>query len=201
MTPIVLDGATGTEIERLGLPLQPPLWSAQALIDDPALVRSIHRAYAEAGAQVLTSSSSTHARNLGDLAHRAAELTTLSVRLARDARDAHARASPRPPASASPAPSARWQIASDPTTPPAAPPAPSTERSPASWSTPALTSWSFQTMGRVDEARAAVAACQDFSAARFGSPWSPASTADCSPARPSPTSSPTSPTSSCRPSY
>ena len=41
--PIVLDGATGTELERLGLPLAPPLWSAQALLDDPALVRSIHR--------------------------------------------------------------------------------------------------------------------------------------------------------------
>ena len=49
----------------------------------------------EAGAQVLTTNSfRTHARNLGALAHRAAELTALSVRLACDARDAHARVEP-----------------------------------------------------------------------------------------------------------
>lgn len=88
--PIVLDGATGTELERLGGPLRAPLWSAQALIDDPALVRRIHLAYLEAGAQVLTSNSfRTHARNLaaGGLAGRARELTALSVRLACEARD------------------------------------------------------------------------------------------------------------------
>ncbi len=92
MTVIVLDGATGTEIERHGGPLRAPLWSAQALIDEPALVRRVHREYLEAGAQVLTTNSfRTHARNLAaaGLAHRAHELTTLSVRLACEARDAH----------------------------------------------------------------------------------------------------------------
>ena len=162
MTPIVLDGATGTEIERLGLPLQPPLWSAQALIDDPALVRSIHRAYAEAGAQVLTSNSfRTHARNLGELAHRAAELTTLSVQLARDARDAHARVDRE-------AAGIRIAGAISPLADCFRP-----DDSPGSAAGPEHRAIACQlvdagadlllieTMGRVDEARAAVAACQD----------------------------------------
>jgi len=97
MTVIVLDGATGTEIERHGGPLHAPLWSAQALIDDPALVRRIHLEYLEAGAQVLTTNSfRTHARNLAaaGLAHRAHALTTLSVRLACEARDEYTRTHP-----------------------------------------------------------------------------------------------------------
>lgn len=95
--PIVLDGATGTELERLGAPLSAPLWSAQALLDDPELVRRIHLAYLEAGAQVLTTNSfRTHARNLAaaGLEARAGELTALSVTLARAARDEFTRRSP-----------------------------------------------------------------------------------------------------------
>ncbi len=95
--PIVLDGATGTELERRGAALRAPLWSAQALLDAPALVRQIHREYLEAGAQVLTTNSfRTHARNLAaaGLAARAEELTTLSVQLACEARDDYARTHP-----------------------------------------------------------------------------------------------------------
>ena len=94
---IILDGATGTELERRGARMSAPLWSAHALIDDPALVQQIHLEYAEAGAQVLTTNTfRTHARNLaaGGLAERAAELTTLAVHLACAARDAFTRARP-----------------------------------------------------------------------------------------------------------
>lgn len=96
-TRILLDGATGTELERHGARMSAPLWSAHALLDDPALVRRIHLEYAEAGAQVLTTNTfRTHARNLaaGGLADRAAELTTLAVRLAIAARDAFTRIHP-----------------------------------------------------------------------------------------------------------
>jgi homocysteine S-methyltransferase len=94
---ILLDGATGTELERRGARMDAPLWSAHALLDDPALVQRIHLEYAEAGAQVLTTNTfRTHARNLaaGGLAERAAELTTLAVRLAIEARDAFTRGHP-----------------------------------------------------------------------------------------------------------
>ena len=94
---ILLDGATGTELERRGARMSAPLWSAHALLDDPALVRQIHLEYAEAGAQVLTTNTfRTHARNLaaGGLADRAGELTTLAVRLACEAREAFTRTHP-----------------------------------------------------------------------------------------------------------
>ena len=94
---VLLDGATGTELERRGARMSAPLWSAHALLDDPALVQRIHLDYLEAGAQVLTTDSfRTHARNLraGGLEHRAAELSALSVRLACAARDAFTRRDP-----------------------------------------------------------------------------------------------------------
>ncbi len=94
---IILDGATGTELERRGARMSAPLWSAHALLDDPDLVRRVHLEYAEAGAMVLTTNTfRTHARNLaaGGLADRAAELTTLAVQLACEARDAFTRERP-----------------------------------------------------------------------------------------------------------
>ncbi|MCB9701982.1 MAG: homocysteine S-methyltransferase family protein [Myxococcales bacterium] len=86
---ILLDGAVGTELERRGARMALPLWSAHALVDDPPLVRAIHRDYLLAGAQVIsTNTFRTHARNLaaGDMADRAGELTRLAVALAREAR-------------------------------------------------------------------------------------------------------------------
>lgn len=161
MTPIVLDGATGTEIERLGLPLRSPLWSAQALLDDPALVRSIHRAYAEAGAQVLKSNSfRTHARNLGELAHRACELTTLSVQLARDARDAHARVDPEAAAIRIAGAISPLADCFRPADSPGSAAGPEHRTIATRLVDAGADLLLIETMGRVDEARAAVIACQ-----------------------------------------
>lgn len=80
----------GTEIERRGAPMKLPLWSAQALLDDPALVQAIHRDYLLAGAQVITTNTfRTHARDLrqAGLNDQAKHLTQLAVHLARQARD------------------------------------------------------------------------------------------------------------------
>lgn len=94
---VLLDGAMGTELERRGARMALPLWSAQALIDDPALVRAIHGDYLRAGAQVITTNTfRTHARNLaaGDLSQEAGRLTRLAVALAREARDTVAEEDP-----------------------------------------------------------------------------------------------------------
>lgn len=96
--PILLDGATGTELERRGARMTAPLWSAHALLDAPEVVRAVHLDYLRAGAQVLTTNTfRTHARNLAaaDLQHRAAELTHRAVALARAARDEFTREDPR----------------------------------------------------------------------------------------------------------
>ena len=86
--PLLLDGATGTELERRGSPTGLPLWSAHALLEDPGLVQRIHADYAAAGADVLTANTfRTQRRTLarGGVGERAAELTSTAVALARRA--------------------------------------------------------------------------------------------------------------------
>jgi S-methylmethionine-dependent homocysteine/selenocysteine methylase len=86
-SPLVLDGATGTELERRGVPSALPLWSAPALVDHPDVVQKIHADYADAGAEVITANTfRTQARTLarGGLGERAAELTRRAVELARE---------------------------------------------------------------------------------------------------------------------
>jgi homocysteine S-methyltransferase len=63
--PVLLDGATGTELERRGIPLTPPVWSAAAIFEHPDVLRQIHRDYVAAGARIVTANTfRTHARNL-----------------------------------------------------------------------------------------------------------------------------------------
>ena len=85
---LLLDGATGTELERRGSDAALPLWSAQALVSDPDLVGRIHADYAAAGAELLTANSfRTQQRTLsrGDPDLRAPDLTARAVALARRA--------------------------------------------------------------------------------------------------------------------
>ncbi|QDU38297.1 Homocysteine S-methyltransferase [Maioricimonas rarisocia] len=85
---LVLDGATGTELERRGYALQPPVWSAAVLWEAPGTLQEIHRDYAAAGARLITANTfRTHARNLaaGNRQDEAAHWTEVAVRLARDA--------------------------------------------------------------------------------------------------------------------
>jgi S-methylmethionine-dependent homocysteine/selenocysteine methylase len=58
-TPVLLDGGTATELERAGVPVAAPLWSAGALLtEEPRRVlRSIHAGYLRAGAQVVTANT------------------------------------------------------------------------------------------------------------------------------------------------
>jgi S-methylmethionine-dependent homocysteine/selenocysteine methylase len=84
---LVLDGATGTELERRGVPSALPLWSAPALLSHPEVVREIHADYAAAGVELITANTfRTQARTLarGGLSGRAAELTRRAVELARE---------------------------------------------------------------------------------------------------------------------
>jgi S-methylmethionine-dependent homocysteine/selenocysteine methylase len=92
--PLILDGATGTELERSGWPCAPPLWSAQTLIQAPHEVEQIHAAYAAAGAEILTANTfRTQERNLarGGYPGLARELTTRAVACCRRAAAGHRR--------------------------------------------------------------------------------------------------------------
>ena len=55
--PVILDGANGTELERLGARMDQDLWCARALADRPDLVHEVHRRYIDAGADVITTNS------------------------------------------------------------------------------------------------------------------------------------------------
>ena len=55
---LVLDGGLASEIERRGVAIDgDPLWSARLLLDNPSLLEDIHRAYAQAGADILTTAT------------------------------------------------------------------------------------------------------------------------------------------------
>ena len=53
----ILDGGMGRELKRIGAPFRQPEWSALALIEAPERVAEVHRAFAEAGARVITTNS------------------------------------------------------------------------------------------------------------------------------------------------
>lgn len=54
---VVLDGAMGTELERLGHDLRHELWSGRVLRDEPAEIGRVHDAYIDAGADVILTAS------------------------------------------------------------------------------------------------------------------------------------------------
>lgn len=86
---ILLDGATGTELQRRHIPTPLPLWSAAALIHHPEAVRQIHLDYLAAGADILTTNTfRTYRRTLArvGLGDRAQTLTYRAVTLAIQAR-------------------------------------------------------------------------------------------------------------------
>lgn len=79
--PLVLDGASGTQLEALGADIGGGLWSARLLAEDPALVERMHAAYAAAGAQVIESVSyQASPRGLAAAGFTAAEARELLAR-------------------------------------------------------------------------------------------------------------------------
>ena len=87
---LILDGATGTELNRRGVDTGLPLWSARALMNDrdAGILQDIHEDYLRAGADIIsTNTFRTHRRALAPSgnADRALELTRRAVELARAA--------------------------------------------------------------------------------------------------------------------
>jgi S-methylmethionine-dependent homocysteine/selenocysteine methylase len=89
-TPLVLDAAMGSDLDRRGLPTMLPLWSAVGLLERPDLVRQIHVENLLAGADIITTDtfrSTAHTlRKAGIDAAGATELDLVAVRLAVEAR-------------------------------------------------------------------------------------------------------------------
>jgi homocysteine S-methyltransferase len=56
-TPIIIDGGLATQLEARGCNLDHPLWSASIISSNPQQIVDAHRAYLDAGAQVIVSAS------------------------------------------------------------------------------------------------------------------------------------------------
>ena len=89
---LVLDGGLATELERSGFDLAHPLWSARLLRERPEAIAAVHRAYLDAGADCITTSSYQGTldgfRREGATTPEAEALLRLSVSLALSARNA-----------------------------------------------------------------------------------------------------------------
>jgi S-methylmethionine-dependent homocysteine/selenocysteine methylase len=88
---LLLDGGMGRELRARGVEILDTIWSANALLTAPDVVRQIHRDYIEAGADIIT--TNTYGVIRRDLARegiegRFPELNSLACELARQARDA-----------------------------------------------------------------------------------------------------------------
>lgn len=53
----VIDGGLSTALELLGADISGVLWTAQTVIDDPALLEQAHRSFVEAGADIIATAS------------------------------------------------------------------------------------------------------------------------------------------------
>ena len=90
---IILDGATGTELERRGVPMHGVAWCAVALRTHPAEVRQVHEDYIRAGADVVitnTFASARHTLERTELADEVRDLNIRAVNLAKEARESTA---------------------------------------------------------------------------------------------------------------
>ncbi|MBU6335635.1 MAG: homocysteine S-methyltransferase [Chloroflexi bacterium] len=97
---VILDGGLGSELRRRGCAVDGALWSAQVLLDAPALIRDLHREYFEAGADCAITAT-YQASVPGFMAHGLSEAQAIAVmqravHLAREARDAFWSSGPPP---------------------------------------------------------------------------------------------------------
>ena len=94
---VILDGAVGTQLQKMGVPMNSQAWAATALQTHPYTVRQMHERYVRAGVDVITVNSYSAARHnlvplgLGELTR---ELNLRAVVLAQAARDRGARERP-----------------------------------------------------------------------------------------------------------
>ena len=87
---ILIDGATGTEVERRGVPKVKGAWNAGGAVTHPDIVRQIHEDYIKAGAEIIISNTfATGRHNLEDAgwAEHFDALNRRGVELAIEARD------------------------------------------------------------------------------------------------------------------
>jgi homocysteine S-methyltransferase len=87
---VILDGATGTELQRRGAAMDPAAWCAPATLQHDRLLTEIHADYIRAGSQVITANTFATSRLMlkgAGMADRSPEVTRRAVEAALRARD------------------------------------------------------------------------------------------------------------------
>ena len=87
---IILDGAIGTELQAMGVPMHPIAWCGEALYTQPYVVRLMHERYIHAGADIIstdTFSTLRHVLEASGYGDYVREINLRSVYLAQEARE------------------------------------------------------------------------------------------------------------------
>ena len=87
---IILDGAVGTELQAMGVPMDPISWCAPGNYTHTATVRQMHERYIRAGADIITTNSFNAIRpalEASGYPELVREINTRSVDAAIEARD------------------------------------------------------------------------------------------------------------------
>jgi len=83
--PLVLDGAMGGLLQQRGIVEETGLWSATANINSPEQVLSLHKAYVEAGAEIITTNTFRTNPSYIKTEYDSKQVCTKAVTLAREA--------------------------------------------------------------------------------------------------------------------
>jgi S-methylmethionine-dependent homocysteine/selenocysteine methylase len=90
--PIILDGGTGTDIQRRGVPMSSSTWCAEANMTHPDVVRAVHEDYIKAGADIIIANTFATSALLFNALGRDDELLEIdraAVAIARQAARGH----------------------------------------------------------------------------------------------------------------
>lgn len=91
---VVLDGGTGTELERRGVLMDPKAWCGPATLENAPILEGIHRDYISAGADIITVNTYASSRLMlepAGFADQFEEINRAAIRAAHRARDASGR--------------------------------------------------------------------------------------------------------------
>jgi len=91
---VILDGGTGTELERRGVSMDPEAWCGPATLDNLDLLEAIHQDYIKAGAGIITANTYASSRLMlgpAGFADKFEEINRAAIRAACRARDASGR--------------------------------------------------------------------------------------------------------------
>ena len=87
---VLLDGATGTELERRGVPQIANAWNGGGALSHPDILKNIHKSYIKSGAQIIISNTFAtckHTLKDADQLHNFEKLNSAGVRLAKESRE------------------------------------------------------------------------------------------------------------------